>query len=73
MSRINTNQINWTVVCVYEFAKNKILSPKSAFSYLLTFGGIQYLKEHYAAEHLLSFEDTVETLAYICKQNGGQL
>ena len=73
MNYIDSKQINWTVVCVYEFAKHKILNPKSAFQYLLAYGGMQFLKDYYAAEHLLSLEDTIEALDQVCKQNGGQI
>ena len=72
MRKIDMNQINWTVVCVYEFAKDKALKPKTAFQYLMSCGGIQYLKEHYEAEHLLSIDDTIEAVDIICRQNGGQ-
>ena len=71
MERVNTNQINWTVVCINEFARNREMTPKTAFQYLLAFGGIGFLKEHYEAEHLLSIEDTVDDLKIICKNNGG--
>ena len=72
MNKIDTNQINWTVVCVYEYAKDKAMEPKAAFQYLLSRGGMQYLKELYEAEHLLSLDDTIEALDLICMQNGGQ-
>ena len=73
MSKIDTSQINWTVVCVYEFAKDKAMKPKAAFRYLLSCGGIQYLKDFFAIEHTLSWDDTIEALDIICRQNGGQL
>ena len=73
MKNVNTNQINWVVVCINEFAKNLEMTPKTAFQYLLAFGGIGFLKEHYEAEHLLSIEDAVDDLKTICKNNGGSL
>ena len=72
MSLIDNNQINWTVVCVYEYAKNKAMKPKATFQYLMSCGGIKFLKEHYAVEHTLSLDDTIEALELICQQNGGQ-
>ena len=68
---INNSKINWTVVCVNEFARQKALTIKSAFQYLHTFGGLKFLKEHYEAEHLLSIEDVVEDLDHVCQKNGG--
>ncbi len=73
MAKLETNKINWTVVCVNEFAKHKDLSIKEAFQYLYRFGGIAFLKEHYEAEHTLSFDDAVEDLDIICAKNGGVL
>ena len=73
MKIIDTKQVNWTVVCVYEFAKHKTMNPKAAFQYLVSYGGIQFLKEHYEVEHMLSMDDTVEALDIICRKNGGFL
>ena len=35
--------------------------------------GIRFLDEHYAAEHLLPIEDTLDDLVAVCKRNGGAL
>jgi len=72
MQRIDNNRVNWTVVCVNEFAKRKALDAKTAFQYLYLFGGIQFLKDHYEAEHLLSLDDAVEDLGQVCQNNGGR-
>ena len=66
-------QITWTVAAISEFAKAKALSIKQAFNYLSLFKGMDFLEAHYGAEHLLSFEDTVEDLTAICQRNGGQI
>lgn len=73
MIKLETNKINWIVVCVNEFARQKALTVKTAFQYLYKFGGIAFLKEHYEAEHTLSFDDAVEDLDIICTKNGGVL
>ena len=73
MERVNTNLINWAVVCVNEFARHRELSPKAAFQYLRAFGGIEFMKGHYEAEHLLSLDDAVEDLGIVCRDNGGNL
>ena len=62
-------QIAWTVAAISEFAKAKELSPKQAFNYLSLFKGMDFLEAHYGAEHLLSFDDTVEDLTAICQRN----
>ncbi len=64
-------QITWTVAAISEFAKAKALSAKQAFNYLNLFKGLDFLQNHYGAEHMLSFEDTVDDLTAICQRNGG--
>ena len=66
-------QITWTVAAISEFAKAKALSVKQAFNYLSLFKGMDFLEKHYGAEHLLSFDDTVDDLTAICQKNGGQI
>jgi GTPase SAR1 family protein len=66
-------QITWTIAAISEFAKAKALSVKQAFNYLSLFKGMDFLEAHYGAEHLLSFDDTVEDLTAICQRNGGQI
>ena len=66
-------QIFWIVAVISEFARTKALSLKQAFNYLSLFKGIDFLQIHYQAEHLLSFEDTIDDLVAICQKNGGQI
>ncbi len=61
----------WTIAAISEFAKAKALSVKQAFNYPSLFKGMDFLEAHYGAEHLLSFDDTVEDLTAICQRNGG--
>lgn len=71
MSEIQKKQINYSVVCVNEFAIRHSLKVKDAFQYLYKFGGIKFLKENYDIEHTLSIEDALDDLAIICRKNGG--
>lgn len=73
MPELLRKQINYTVVCVNEFAKAKSIQPSLAFLYLYQYKGIDFLKENYDIEHTLSLEDAVEDLELICKNNGGNL
>lgn len=73
IQNIDKKKINWAVVCVNEFAKNKELNTKTAFQYLYAFGGIQFIKDYYEAEHLLSFDDAIEDLTVVCQRNGGDI
>ena len=66
-------KINYTVVCVNEFARKFHITEKEAFTYLYDHKGIEFLKEHYDIEHTLSLDDAVEDLTIVCRNNGGTL
>lgn len=65
-------KINYTVVCVNEFAERFRISEKESFIYLYDYKGIEFIKEHYHIEHTLSFDDVVEDLITVCRNNGGK-
>ena len=64
-------RINYTVVCVNEFANKFSLNFIDAFNYLYDFKGIEFIKEHYDIEHTLCIDDAVEDLIIVCRNNGG--
>ena len=64
-------KINYTVVCVNEFANRFNIASKEAFVYLYDHKGIEFIKEHYDIEHTLSLDDAVDDLAMVCRNNGG--
>ena len=64
-------KICYTIACVNEFADRYQLSSKEAFVYLYDHKGIEFLKENYDIEHTLSFDDAVDDLTIICRNNGG--
>lgn len=66
-------KINFTVVCVSEFAKKNNISIQEAFKYLFKFQGISFIKENYDVEHTLDFETILEDLGILCRKNGGVL
>ena len=70
---VDEKKIAWVVACINEFARHKAMPVKEAFQYLYVFGGIVFLDEHFEAEHLLSFDDTVDDLTRLCEMNGGTL
>lgn len=59
--------------CIGKFAEAFRMTPLVAYRYLSTYGGLRFLDECYAAEHLLSADDAVEDLAKVCRRNGGSL
>ncbi|WP_406038139.1 DUF3791 domain-containing protein [Succinimonas sp.] len=65
-------KINYTVVCVNEFARKFHITAKEAFTYLYDHKGIEFIKEHYDIEHTLSLDDAVEDLTMVCRNNGGK-
>lgn len=71
--RKQKKMINFTVVCVNEFARKHNLSAKEAFQYLFQFKGIEFIKENYESEHTLPFDTILEDVDILCKKNGGML
>lgn len=67
----NKKKINYTVVCVNEFANKFNIASKEAFIYLYDHKGIEFIKEHYDIEHTLSLDDAVEDITMVCRNNGG--
>lgn len=63
--------VAYIIATINEFAKAHNISIREANNYLIRFKGIDFLTEHYNAEHLLSFDDSVEDLTQICLNNGG--
>ena len=59
------------VACVNEFAERFNIPAKDAFNYLFMYQGIAFIKENYDIEHTLSFDDAVDDLTLICRNNGG--
>lgn len=68
---MDKNVIGYVVAAISEFAKTHHISVREANNYLIRYKGIDFLTEHYDAEHLLSFEDSVQDLTQVCLNNGG--
>jgi hypothetical protein len=67
------NIIDYVVCCVGAFASKYSLSNVQAYSYLKRYSGIDFLIDHYEAEHTLSIENAVDDLWLICKKEGGMI
>jgi hypothetical protein len=67
------NIIDYVVCCVGAFASKYSLSNVQAYSYLKRYSGIDFLIDHYEAEHTLSIENAVDDLRLICKKEGGMI
>ena len=73
MSREEKNRLEYTIALITDFAKTYHIKQKQAFNYLRRFKGLDFLQEHYGTMHTQSFEDSIETLALVCRRNGGGL
>ncbi|MBC8602704.1 DUF3791 domain-containing protein [Parabacteroides acidifaciens] len=73
MSRTEKNKLDFTIALIAEFAATYKLKQKQAFNYLNRFKGMQFLHKHYDVLHTQSFEDVIENLAMVCRNNGGEL
>ena len=70
---IRVEERSFIVSLLAEFASAYKLKQKQAFNYLNRFKGIQFLHKHYEVLHTQSFEDVIESLVMVCRNNGGQL
>ena len=66
-------QSDYAVSCVTEFAGRHGMTQKEAFRFLYKHGAIAFLKEDYEIEHTLSYDDVMDDMLAICRQNGGVL
>lgn len=73
MAREEKNMVGYTVALISEFAQHFGVNPRQAYAYLKRFKGMEHLRKHYGVLHTLSFSDSVEALAQVCANNGGQL
>jgi hypothetical protein len=69
----DTKQVQYYVMCVSAFSNKKGLNQRDTFNYLYNHKGIEFLIECYEAEHTLSFDDAVDDLTRVCKNNGGSI
>ena len=73
MSKQEIKVLDYIVICISEFAKQKSIKTKDAYNYLKEYKGLEFLNECYEAEHLLSLNDAIEDLTEICKINVGTI
>ncbi len=73
MAREERNFIGFTVALISEFALRFNIRPRQAYAYLKRFKGMEHLQNHYGILHTQSFSDTVDVLAQVCANNGGEL
>lgn len=69
--KVDKRIVGYVIAVISEFAKAHSMTVREASNYLNRYKGINFLIEHYHAEHLLSIDDSVQDLARICYNNGG--
>jgi hypothetical protein len=73
MAREERNIIGYMVTLISEFALHFNIHPRQAYAYLKRYKGMEHLQRHYGVLHTQSFPDTVDVLAQVCQNNGGEL
>lgn len=68
---VNRRVIGYVVASISEFAKAHDMTIREASNYLNRYKGLDFLTQHYEAEHLLSLQDSVQDLTRVCRNNGG--
>lgn len=70
-TRIDRRIIGYIVANIGEFASAHGMTMREASNYLNRYKGLDFLVEHFEAEHLLSLRDSVQDLTRVCFNNGG--
>ncbi len=73
MSNKEITILNYIIICISEFAKQKSINRVKAYNYLKEYKGLIFLKECYEAEHTLSLNDAIDDLTEVCQKNGGKI
>ena len=69
--RVGRRAVGYIIAVINEFAAAHRMTVREAGNYLLRYKGIDFLAEHYEAEHLLSLDGSVQDLTRVCINNGG--
>lgn len=73
MTEKQKDMVDYFVVCTSEFAKRHRIGQRDALMYLLRYKGLEHLEEFFDVEHTFSFEDMVDHMETICRNNGGTI
>jgi hypothetical protein len=73
MNRELSNMVEYIVAVISEFAAKHNISTKQSYNYLAKYKGMLFLEKFYNVNHTLSFNDMVDDLTLLCKNNGGNL
>jgi len=71
MSREMTDEIEFAVACVNEFAQKYGMTNADALRYLDSFKGLDYLVDGYEMARCQPLELTLDDMRNVCRRNGG--
>ena len=71
MSWEMTDEIEFTVACVNEFAQKYCMTNADALRYLDSFKGLDYIVTEYESARCQPLELTLEDMREVCRRNGG--
>lgn len=69
----NKDLTDLVMAAILEFGRHRKISIRAAATALCGSGGIDFLSEFYDVEHSLSFNDCVDDMTIVCRNNGGTL
>ncbi len=64
-------RVLYFIFVIQDFSERYKIPVRNAFLYIQRYKGLDFLEEHYAAEHLLSMEDVLDDVTKVCQKNGG--
>jgi hypothetical protein len=65
----DTKKALWLAFIISSYAKRNNIDRRAAVRLMSENGGLNFIDEHYDAEHLLSFEDVVDDIESLEKRN----
>lgn len=73
ISRETVNKVEWFVAVISDFASRFGIKMQMAYSYLKSYGGLDFLERHYEIIHTFSIDQAVEDTIAVCNRKGGGL
>lgn len=70
-TRTDRRVIGYIIANIGEFAAMHRMTVREASNDLNRYKGLDFLAEHFEAEHLLSLQDSIQDLTQVCFNNGG--
>ena len=69
----NQEESDFVVSVINNFAEEKKIPLTQAYSYIMTFKGMNFLRQYQDIEKTLSNQEIVNDVSRVCANNGGRL